>query len=126
MSGAADDAEAGGEEGAGGAGQAAYAKSRALMHDDAGAKKANAGEDALDDPAGCIGDLGRFGELEREQNHGRQWRSPTMPSVFSAPMACRADRGEPDRSGGDSRGTETSKNFGPVRLRHFLGRRPIR
>ncbi|MEY9984152.1 hypothetical protein ABH995_003489 [Bradyrhizobium yuanmingense] len=117
LSGAADDAEAGGKESAGGAGEASNAKPGALVHDDAGAEKADAGEDALDDTAGGVDDPGRFGELQCEQNHARGGEPDDAERLQPDRLAVQVAV-EADRAAGKRGRAEAQQDFGPIELGH--------
>ena len=65
----AGNADAGREPGAGGAGQPADPEVMLGADDDAGAEKTNAGEDALDDAAGGIGNLRAFRRWIGQHHH---------------------------------------------------------
>ena len=111
----ADDADAGREPGTGGAGQPADPEMAAGVDDDAGAEKADAGEDALDDAAGGVGNNPDVIGMDQHHHHGGGKADQTQ-RLQADRLAVKVAI-EPDHAAGERRDAKTQYDFGPVQQR---------
>ena len=116
LSEAADDADAGGEPGAGGAGEPANPEMTPGVHNDAGAEKADPGQDSLHHPAARVGnDSGP--RPNATSTSSMAVARLTSASVFNPiGLPCRS-RLRPISAAGERGDAKTQYDFGPVQQR---------
>src|SRR4029077_14148271 len=98
----------------GGAGQPANPEMLLLADDDAGAEKADAGEDTLGDAACRVGELAGGGGLVRHRPREGS-AQPDKPEVFQADRLAVQVAVQPDQAAGQRRDTKTQDDFVPVK-----------
>jgi hypothetical protein len=129
---AAGDTDASREPGTSSASESTNSKIMLGADDDAGAEKADAGKDSLNDPAGSVGNFRRVpGSIRQHHDHGRRNTHDTkrpQANRLALKIAIKADQAT--RECGDAK---TQHDLGPIKQNDFLlyvrasyfGRRPI-
>ena len=81
------------------------------MNDDAGTEKSDAGEDALNDSAGGVGNIGADNSRVRKQHHDGGGEADQAERAHADRLAMQVAI-EPDGAGRDGRCTQAKRNLG--------------